>query len=46
MWNSGITLRQRSDGSSRSVRRIFSAEITKFRWVSGTIFGLEVVPEV
>ena len=46
MWNSGMTLRQRSAGVSASVVRICRAEAARLRCSSGTILGREVVPEV
>jgi hypothetical protein len=46
MWKSGMTLRQRSPGSSASVRAMLRAEVRRFVWVSGTILGRPVVPEV
>ena len=46
IWNSGIMLRQRSRTVNRNVPRILPAEITRLLWVSGTILGRDVVPEV
>ena len=46
MWNSGMTLRQRSSGVSASVVRMWRAEAARLRCSSGTILGREVVPEV
>ena len=46
MWNSGMTLRQRSDGARASVATMLAAEAQRLAWLSGTIFGREVVPEV
>ncbi len=46
MWNSGMMLRPRSCGVKCSVSRMWRAEAQTLRWLSGTIFGREVVPEV
>ena len=46
MWNSGITFRQASSGESSRVRAMLPAEAVTLPWVSGTIFGRAVVPEV
>ena len=46
MWNSGITFRQTSSGVSARVVRMLRADARTFPCVSGTIFGLEVVPDV
>ena len=46
MWNSGMTLRQRSWRSRASVSPMWRAEAQTLRWLSGTILGREVVPEV
>ena len=46
MWKSGITLRQRSPGVSSSVAATLPADSVSRRWVSGTIFGRAVVPDV
>ena len=37
---------QRSSGVSESVSRMCRADAQTFRWLSGTILGREVVPEV
>ena len=46
MWNSGMMLRHTSSGVSASVVAMWCAEAVTLRWVSGTIFGRDVVPEV
>ena len=46
MWNSGMTLRQRSPGPSASAAAICRADAARLAWVSGTFFGREVVPDV
>jgi len=46
MWNSGITLRQRSRAPSARVAPIWWAEAHRLRSVSGTILGRAVVPDV
>ena len=46
MWKSGITQRQRSVAESCRVVAMLRAEAQRLAWVSGTSFGLEVVPEV
>ena len=46
MWNSGITCSSRSCCVSLSVALMLRADAHTFLWVSGTILGREVVPEV
>ncbi len=46
MWNSGITLRQRSCGVSASVAAMCRAEAAMLDCSSGTTLGRDVVPEV
>jgi hypothetical protein len=46
MWNSGMMLRQTSAGPSRSVWPICRAEAVRLAWVSVTILGRAVVPDV
>src|SRR5688572_1774548 len=46
MWNSGMTFRQRSAGVRARASRMLPAEITRLRWLRGTILGRAVVPEV
>jgi hypothetical protein len=46
MWNSGMTLRQRSDSVRLSVDRMFAAEAQRFRCDKRIIFGRAVVPDV
>ena len=46
MWNSGMTSRQRSSSVSPSDAAMLAADAERFAWVSGTSFGLDVVPEV
>ena len=46
MWNSGMMLRQRSAGVTWVVAAMWRAEAVTLIWLSGTIFGREVVPEV
>ena len=47
MWNSGMTLRQASSGVERQrARRCAAPRRVTLPWVSGTIFGRAVVPEV
>ena len=46
MWKSGITFRQRSPAVSASDSTMFPADTARLRWLSGTSFGREVVPEV
>ena len=46
MWNSGMTLRQRSASPSASVAAMWPAEAVTLRCISGTILGRDVVPEV
>ena len=46
MWNSGITCNDRSAAVRASDSAMPQAERARFRWRSGTILGLDVVPEV
>jgi hypothetical protein len=46
MWNSGMTFRQRSPGVSARVVRMLRADAQRFLWLSGTILGRDVVPDV
>src|SRR5215471_5954745 len=46
MWKSGMMFTLRSAVVRRSVLRTLRAEAHTLRWVSGTILGREVVPEV
>src|SRR5690606_6751200 len=46
MWNSGMMLRQRSSGVSAKVSRMLRAVAQMLRWLSGTVLGRDVVPEV
>src|SRR5437660_8287425 len=46
MWNSGITLRQRSAADKLSVAATLLADAHRLAWVSGTCFGRDVVPLV
>ena len=46
IWNSGMTFRQQSCGVSASEAAILTADWQRLAWVSGTILGLDVVPEV
>src|SRR5689334_17097530 len=46
IWNSGMMLRQLSSDLSARVRAILLAEAVTFLWLSGTIFGRDVVPDV
>ena len=46
MWNSGITFKHLSPGRSRRVAAMLRADAARFAWLSGTILGREVVPEV
>ena len=46
MWKSGMMLRQRSPGVSASQAEMLRAEAQRLAPVSGTILGLDVVPEV
>ena len=46
IWNSGITLRQRSSGVSASEVATLCADAARLAWLSGTSFGRDVVPEV
>src|SRR5690606_27496387 len=46
MWNSGMILRQRSSAVRANVSTMLRAVAHMLRWLSGTIFGREVVPEV
>ena len=46
MWNSGMTFRQRSSAVSASEVLILPAEAATLAWVSGTILGRDVVPDV
>ena len=46
MWKSGITFRQRSAAASCKVAAMLAADAARFAWLSGTILGREVVPEV
>ncbi len=46
MWNSGMMLRQRSAAVSASVAAIFCIDACRLAWLSPTIFGRAVVPDV
>ena len=46
MWNIGNMCRQRSAGPSSSERAMFRAEAARLRWLSGTVRGKALVPEV
>ena len=46
MWKSGMMFSPRSAAVNCSVRAMWVAEAARLRCESGTIFGLEVVPEV
>ncbi len=46
MWKSGMMLRPRSLSVNSRLVAIFPAEAQTLRWLSGTIFGREVVPDV
>ena len=46
MWNRGMTFRHRSPSTSWRVDRMLWADLQRFVWVSGMIFGREVVPDV
>src|SRR5262252_8241855 len=46
MWNSGMIDRLRSSGVSASVCLTLLADAHTLRWVSGTILGRDVVPDV
>ena len=46
MWKSGITFRQVSDGVKAKEFAMWRALATIFAFVSGTIFGRAVVPDV
>src|SRR5580700_70029 len=45
-WNSGSTFRQRSASLNCSAATALKAEVQILAWVSGTIFGRDVVPDV
>src|SRR4051812_31270652 len=46
MWNSGMITSPTSLGPSPSVLITLNAEAHTLRWLSGTILGRDVVPEV
>src|ERR1035441_3010685 len=46
IWNSGMTFKQRSSGVSAREAAMLRADAARLAWVSGTSFGLDVVPEV
>ncbi len=46
MWNSGITLSERSDAVSSSDAAMLRADRARLRWRNGTILGRDVVPDV
>src|SRR5258708_17598830 len=45
-WNSGSTFRQRSASLSCNAATALNADVQILPWVSGTIFGRDVVPDV
>src|SRR4051794_36296261 len=46
MWNSGMTLRHRSPAVSWTDAATLAADVRRFVWDSGTVFGRAVVPDV
>ena len=46
MWNSGMMFRPQSVALNCSVRLMWVALAARLPWLSGTILGREVVPEV